>query len=88
VLSVTEGEDKPLKYPDMFAAADLMLLNKADLLPHLEFDMTACVAMALRVNPRIQVLTVSARTGEGLAAFYAWIEARAPMMVGSVGAPA
>jgi hydrogenase nickel incorporation protein HypB len=77
VLSVTEGEDKPLKYPDMFAAADLMLLNKADLLPHLEFDVSACLAAALRVNPRIQVLTVSARTGEGLPAFYAWIEARA-----------
>ena len=67
VLSVTEGEDKPLKYPDMFAAADLMLLNKSDLLPHLEYDVGACVAAALRVNPRIRLLTVSARTGEGLA---------------------
>ena len=52
VLSVTEGEDKPLKYPDMFAAADLMLLNKSDLLPHLDFDVGACLANALRVNPR------------------------------------
>jgi len=77
VLSVTEGEDKPLKYPDMFAASDLMLLNKSDLLPHLEFDVGACMAAALQVNPRIQILTVSARTGEGLAAFYAWIEGRA-----------
>src|SRR5271165_5064212 len=77
VLSVTEGEDKPLKYPDMFAAADLMLLNKSDLLPHLDFDVAACMAAALRVNPRLQILTVSAKTGEGLAAFYAWIEARA-----------
>jgi hydrogenase nickel incorporation protein HypB len=76
VLSVTEGEDKPLKYPDMFAASDLMLLNKVDLLPHLEFDVDACVAAALRVNPRIQVLKISSRTGEGLAAFYAWIAAR------------
>jgi hydrogenase nickel incorporation protein HypB len=74
VLSVTEGEDKPLKYPDMFAAADLMLLNKSDLLPHLEFDLEACLAAALRVNPRIRIITVSARTGEGLAAFYDWIE--------------
>jgi len=80
VLSVTEGEDKPLKYPDMFAASDLMLLNKVDLLPHLEFDVGACVAAALRVNPRIQVLTISSRTGEGLAAFYAWIAARAGAM--------
>jgi hydrogenase nickel incorporation protein HypB len=79
VLSVTEGEDKPLKYPDMFAAADLMLLTKADLLPHLDFDVAACMANALRVNPRLQILTVSARTGEGLPAFLAWIEARAAL---------
>ncbi|WP_036283917.1 hydrogenase nickel incorporation protein HypB [Methylocystis sp. ATCC 49242] len=77
VLSVTEGEDKPVKYPDMFAAADLMLLNKADLLPHLDFDVGACIAAALRVNPNLQTLTVSARTGEGMQAFYAWIEGRA-----------
>jgi hydrogenase nickel incorporation protein HypB len=78
VLSVTEGEDKPLKYPDMFAAADLMLLNKVDLLPHLDFDMPSCLAAAARANPAMQVLPVSARTGEGLAAFYAWIAARHP----------
>jgi hydrogenase nickel incorporation protein HypB len=78
---VTEGEDKPLKYPDMFAAADLMLLNKADLLPHLEYDVSACIEAALRVNPRIQVITVSARTGEGLPEFYAWIEPRASSMM-------
>jgi hydrogenase nickel incorporation protein HypB len=77
VLSVTEGEDKPLKYPDMFAAADLMLLNKSDLLPHLDYDIAACFAAALRVNPDLQILTVSARTGEGLAAFRAWIGSRA-----------
>ena len=80
VLSVTEGEDKPLKYPDMFAVSDLMLLNKSDLLPHLDFDVATCMAAALRVNPRLQILTVSARTGEGLTAFYAWIEARAAML--------
>ena len=79
LLSVTEGEDKPAKYPDMFAAADLMLLNKSDLLPHLDFDVGACIAHALRVNPNLQTLVVSARTGEGLAAFYAWIEARAAL---------
>ena len=78
VLSVTEGEDKPLKYPDMFAAADLMLLNKVDLLPHLDFDMDACLAAALRANPRIEVLPVSARTGEGMAAFHDWIAAHHP----------
>jgi hydrogenase nickel incorporation protein HypB len=79
VLSVTEGEDKPLKYPDMFAAADLMLLNKADLLPHLDFDVAACIAAARTVNPRLEVITVSARTGEGLDAFYAWVEKRAAL---------
>ena len=77
VLSVTEGEDKPAKYPDMFAAADLMLLSKADLLPHLEFDVAACLAEARRVNPALEILTVSAKTGAGLEAFYAWIAARA-----------
>jgi len=77
VLSVTEGEDKPLKYPDMFVAADLMLLNKSDLLPHLDFDVGLCLANALRINPHLQTLVVSARTGEGLSAFVAWIEANA-----------
>ena len=79
VLSVTEGDDKPLKYPDMFAAADLMLITKSDLLPHVEFDVGACLAHALRVNPRLQTLTLSARTGDGLAAFCAWIEARSAL---------
>ncbi len=77
VLSVTEGEDKPLKYPDMFAGADLMLLNKADLLPHLDYDVGQCLANALRINPNLQTLVVSARTGEGVAAFATWIEATA-----------
>ena len=79
MLSVTEGDDKPLKYPDMFAVADLMLLTKSDLLPHVDFDVSACMAAALRVNPRLQILTVSARSGEGLEALFAWIEARAAM---------
>jgi hydrogenase nickel incorporation protein HypB len=56
VLSVTEGEDKPLKYPDMFAAAQLMVLNKVDLLPHVKFDVERCIAYARRVNPAIEVL--------------------------------
>ena len=75
ILSVTEGEDKPIKYPDMFAAADLMILNKVDLLPHLRFDVEQCVAHALAVNPRLQVLRLSATTGEGMDAWLAWIEA-------------
>ncbi len=74
ILSVTEGEDKPLKYPDMFLAADLMLLNKIDLLPHLDFDVAACEAYARRVNPNLTILRVSARTGEGMDAWLAWID--------------
>jgi hydrogenase nickel incorporation protein HypB len=58
----------------MFARADLMLLSKMDLLPHLDFNVTACAEFALRVNPRIDILPVSARTGEGMPAFYRWIE--------------
>jgi hydrogenase nickel incorporation protein HypB len=77
VLSITEGEDKPIKYPDMFAAADLLLLNKIDLLPYLDFDLASTVEYARRVNPRIEVLTVSAKSGEGLPAFYSWIAKRA-----------
>jgi hydrogenase nickel incorporation protein HypB len=73
VLSVTEGEDKPLKYPDMFAAADLMVLNKCDLLPHLDFDVGQCEAYARRVNPAIEVLRLSARTGEGMDGWLAWL---------------
>ena len=71
ILSVTEGEDKPLKYPHMFRAASLMILNKTDLLPHLDFDVDAAIGYARRVNPTIQVMQLSARTGEGMAQ---WIE--------------
>lgn len=79
ILSVTEGEDKPLKYPDMFAAADLMLLNKVDLLPHVRFEVARCVAYARQVNPEIQVMHISAETGEGLEAWLHWIEAQRPV---------
>ncbi len=75
IFSVTEGEDKPLKYPDMFAAADLMLLNKTDLLPYLAFDTERAIDFALRVNPRLRVVRTSATTGEGLDEWIAWIEA-------------
>ena len=65
VLSVTEGEDKPLKYPHMFAAASLMLLNKVDLLPYLNFDVERCPP-AREVNPHIEIILVSATSGEGM----------------------
>ncbi|MBA4178408.1 MAG: hydrogenase accessory protein HypB [Leptothrix sp. (in: Bacteria)] len=76
ILSVTEGEDKPLKYPDMFAAATLMLLNKTDLLPHLRFDVQRCIEAARRVNPAIEVIQLSATTGEGMGAWLQWLEQR------------
>ena len=66
VLSVTEGEDKPIKYPDMFRAASVMLLNKVDLLPYLQYDVNAAIAFARKVNPRIRVIQVSATTGQGM----------------------
>ena len=75
ILSVTEGEDKPLKYPDMFHAAGLMLLNKVDLLPYLQFDVDKCIDYARRVNPAIRVLQVSATTGEGMDDWYQWVRA-------------
>lgn len=73
VLSVTEGEDKPLKYPNMFAAATLMLLNKTDLLPYVDFDMARCIDYAHRVNHSLEILPLSARTGAGLDAWLDWI---------------
>jgi hydrogenase nickel incorporation protein HypB len=74
ILSVTEGEDKPIKYPDMFRAATLMLLNKCDLLPYLSFKVDAAIEFARRVNPDIQVIQVSATTGQGMDEWLAWIE--------------
>ena len=75
ILSVTEGEDKPLKYPDMFRAARLMLLNKIDLLPHLDFDLDAAIGYARRVNPEIRIIQVSATSGEGMAEWLDFLRA-------------
>ncbi|WP_058910544.1 hydrogenase nickel incorporation protein HypB [Entomohabitans teleogrylli] len=74
VLSVTEGEDKPLKYPHMFAASTLMILNKVDLLPYLDFDVDKCIAYAREVNPQIEILLVSATKGDGMDQWLAWLE--------------
>ena len=73
---MTEGEDKPLKYPHMFRAAALMVLNKIDLLPHVTFDPARCIEFARRVNPEIEVIQTSAVSGAGLKDWYRWIEAR------------
>ncbi|TAJ80737.1 MAG: hydrogenase nickel incorporation protein HypB [Gallionellaceae bacterium] len=75
ILSVTEGEDKPLKYPDMFRASDLMLLNKCDLLPYLTFDANLAIENARRVNPDIKVIRISATSGEGMEEWLEWIRA-------------
>ena len=73
VLSVTEGEDKPLKYPHMFADASVML-NKVDLLPYLNFDVERCLACAREVNPHIEIILVSATSGEGMEQWLTWLE--------------
>lgn len=73
VLSVTEGDDKPLKYPDMFHASDLMIINKIDLLPYVDFDVQRCVDYARRVNPAIQVLQLSATKGDNFSAWTDWL---------------
>jgi hydrogenase nickel incorporation protein HypB len=84
ILSVTEGDDKPLKYPHMFRAADLMILNKIDLLPHVDFDVSRAIANAAQVNPAITALELSARSGEGLDGWYAWLRREAAAVRGAV----
>ncbi len=74
VLSTTEGEDKPAKYPEMFRAAEVMIINKVDLLPHLDFDIELCRETARKVNPDLDIIELSCRSGEGLDAWYAWLE--------------
>lgn len=76
LLSVTEGEDKPLKYPHMFAAADLVILTKIDLLPYVPFDVNRCLAFARQVNPKIEEIQLSSTTGQGMEDWLAWIEKR------------
>jgi hydrogenase nickel incorporation protein HypB len=73
IFSITEGDDKPLKYPHIFQAAKLVILSKVDLLPHVDFDIDRALAHIRQVNPAITALTLSARTGEGLEAWYAWV---------------
>jgi hydrogenase nickel incorporation protein HypB len=73
VYSVTEGDDKPLKYPVMFRAVDMVLLNKIDLVPYLDVDVDCCIARVREVNPSATILPVSARTGEGMANWFGWL---------------
>lgn len=81
ILSVTEGEDKPLKYPDMFYAADLMILNKIDLLPYVDFDVAQCIQYAKQVNPRIKIVQLSAKSGIGMESWVQWLNASRTMQL-------
>lgn len=78
VASVTEGEDKPLKYPFMFRSAELVLVNKVDLLTHLDFDLAQLLRNIQAVNPGVPCILLSARTGEGIEDWYAWLRMRRP----------
>ncbi len=73
IISVTEGDDKPLKYPHMFAAADLVVVNKTDLLPYVDFDVARCEKDARSLQPQVEWLPMSVRTGEGLDHWYRWL---------------
>ena len=84
ILSVTEGDDKPVKYPEIFAAAAMMIVNKIDLLPHVDFSVDRAVAYARAVNPDIQVLWLSARSGKGLGGWYTWLRREAGAAQGLV----
>ena len=74
IISITEGEDKPIKYPDMFHSADICIINKMDLLPHLNFDLDTLKEYALRVNQQLKFFEVSATTGQGMKKWYNWLE--------------
>lgn len=76
LISVTEGDDKPLKYPHIFAVADLVIVNKIDLLPYVDFDPDTCEKNARSVNPDVRVINLSATSGEGLERWYAWLSDR------------
>ena len=87
LLSVTEGDDKPLKYPHMFRASALLLLNKIDLLPYLRFDVERCIAYARQVNPAIAIFLVSAQTGKGMSEWYGWLTTLVAGLPGRKAAP-
>lgn len=76
ILSVTEGEDKPLKYPEIFHAANLMIINKTDLLPYVDFDLQQCCKYAKQINPDIEMIQLSATSGENIEQFCSWLIAR------------
>ncbi len=73
ILSVPEGDDKPLKYPLMFSICDVLLINKIDVLPYFDFDLEACKKYVLRLNPNMKIIPICARTGEGVDEFAQWL---------------
>lgn len=73
ILSVPEGDDKPLKYPLMFSICDVLLINKTDVLPYFDFDIEACKERVKKLNPKIRIIPISSRTGEGMDAWYDWL---------------
>jgi hydrogenase nickel incorporation protein HypB len=83
MISVTEGQDKPLKYPHMFAAAGLVLVNKIDLVPYVTFDLETCFGFARSVNPGVEILPISATSGDGLEAWYNWIRTKIGILANS-----
>ncbi len=83
IISVTEGDDKPLKYPLMFQVSSLLLLNKIDLLPYLDFDVERFKNEALRINPKLKIMELSCKTGEGLSEWTSWIEDRLKRKTGN-----
>ncbi|MCP9766769.1 hydrogenase accessory protein HypB [Lacihabitans sp. LS3-19] len=76
IMSVTEGEDKPLKYPDMFHSSQLCIINKTDLLPYVPFDLEKAKEYLLKVNPNIEIIEVSCTNGEGLSVWYEWLKSK------------
>ena len=87
VISVTEGQDKPLKYPHMFAAAGLVIINKTDLVPYVTFDLETCSGYVRSVNPGVEVLPISATSGDGIDAWYDWIRAEIDNLANSAVVP-
>ena len=77
IISAPEGEDKPIKYPDLLLTADVLLINKIDLIPYLDFSLENCMALSEKVNPQLKIFPVSAKTGEGIQVFYDWFKERA-----------
>ena len=78
IISVTEGQDKPLKYPHMFAVADLVIVNKTDLLPYVDFDLETFTGYAQSLNRTAEIMALSVKSGDGLDAWYAWLQHRSP----------